>query len=140
MQELLWKTWRRNFCQPGRTAWYIFSIDLPWNYDKRYEVTSPISIEDNEEISNEIPFKVASISDTVLLVDDNIEILAYLQKELSRGFRILTAQNGREALEVLGKENVSLVVSDVMMPEMDGMELCMHIKDNPSFVTFRLYC
>ena len=56
-----------------------------------------------------------------------------MQKELSRGFRILTAQNGREALEVLGKENVSLVVSDVMMPEMDGMELCMHIKDNPSF-------
>lgn len=110
-----------------------FSIDLPWNYDKRYEVTSPISIEDNEEILNETPFKVASISDTVLLVDDNIEILAYLQKELSRGFRILTAQNGREALEVLGKENVSLVVSDVMMPEMDGMELCMHIKDNPSF-------
>lgn len=80
MQELLWKTWRRNFCQPGRTAWYIFSIDLPWNYDKRYEVTSPISIEDNEEISNETPFKVASISDTVLLVDDNIEILAYLQR------------------------------------------------------------
>ena len=51
-----------------------------------------------------------------------------MQKELSRGFRILTAQNGREALEVLGKENVSLVVSDVMMPEMDGQETLKNIR------------
>lgn len=75
-----------------------------------------------------------------MLVDDNIEILTYLQKELSRNFKVITAQNGREALEVLGKENMSLVVSDVMMPEMDGMELCTYIKENPSFAIFLSYC
>lgn len=110
-----------------------FSIELPWNYDKRYELTSSVTIDETEDTCNEISsFKAVSITETVLLVDDNREILAYLQKELSKEFKILTAQNGHEALEVLGKENVALVVSDVMMPEMDGMELCIRIKENPS--------
>lgn len=109
-----------------------FSIDLPWTYDKRYEVASQLVVDGEEEAEVEVAsFKVASISETVLLVDDNIEILTYLQKGLSGVFRIVTAQNGREALELLGKESVSLVVSDVMMPEMDGMELCTRIKESP---------
>ena len=88
--------------------------------------------ESEDAVDDASSFKVTSISETILLVDDNIEILTYLQKELSRNFKVVTAQNGREALEVLGKKNVSLVVSDVMMPEMDGMELCTYIKENPS--------
>jgi len=109
-----------------------FSIDLPWSYDKRYEVATQIALDEGEDMVNISSFKVTSISEIILLVDDNIEILTYLQKELSKEFKIVTAQNGCEALEVLARENVSLVVSDVMMPEMDGMELCTHIKENPS--------
>ena len=47
-----------------------------------------------------------------------------LQHELSGNFNVLVAENGAKALDILLKENVSLVVSDVMMPEMNGFELC----------------
>ena len=91
------------------------------------------TIDETGDMVDEVTsFGAASITETVLLVDDNLEILAYLQRELAKGFKIFTARNGCEALEVLGKENVSLVVSDIMMPEMDGVELCTRIKENPS--------
>ena len=64
----------------------------------------------------------------VLLVDDNEEILDFLFEDLSEKYLILKAFNGREALEVLNKEAVHLVISDVMMDVMDGFELCKFIK------------
>ena len=64
----------------------------------------------------------------LLLVDDNEEILSFLGEELSEKYTILTAQNGRDALQLLTQEAVQLVVSDVMMPVMDGFELCRIIK------------
>ena len=64
----------------------------------------------------------------LLLVDDNEEILAFLGDELSEKYTMLTAQNGKEALSLLGTEPIQLVISDVMMPVMDGFELCRLIK------------
>ena len=64
----------------------------------------------------------------VLLVDDNEEILDFLFEDLSEKYSILKAFNGKEALELLNKEVVHLVVSDIMMDVMDGFELCKHIK------------
>lgn len=67
---------------------------------------------------------------TVLVVEDDDEVRAYLEKELSGNFRILTAPNGKVALTVVEEEDVSLVLSDVMMPEMNGFELCRTLKTN----------
>lgn len=67
---------------------------------------------------------------TVLVVDDNAEILKYLSEAMNDDFRVLTAANGTKAIEVLGSDNVDLVVSDVMMPDMDGVQLCRAIKRN----------
>lgn len=67
---------------------------------------------------------------TVLVVEDDDEVRAYLEKELSGNFRILTAPNGKLALSVVEEEDVSLVLSDVMMPEMNGFELCRTLKTN----------
>lgn len=67
---------------------------------------------------------------TVLVVEDDDEVRAYLEKELSGNFRILTAPNGKLALAVVEEEDVSLVLSDVMMPEMNGFELCRTLKTN----------
>lgn len=70
---------------------------------------------------------------TILIVEDDPDINAYLQKELKPNFRILAAENGLVAVDILAKENVSLVISDVMMPEMNGYELCKRIKSDIVF-------
>src|SRR5258708_11345943 len=65
---------------------------------------------------------------TILLVDDEEEILDFLERTLNSRYSILKAANGKEALSILHEEAVQLVISDVMMPEMDGFELCRIIK------------
>jgi len=66
----------------------------------------------------------------LLIVDDNEEILEFLANELNERYTVLTASNGQEALTVLRQEVIQLVVCDVMMPVMDGFELCRQIKNN----------
>lgn len=67
---------------------------------------------------------------TILLVDDEEDILEFLERILSPRYRILATESGEEALKLLDEETVQLIISDVMMPEMDGFELCRHIKSN----------
>jgi two-component system, cell cycle response regulator len=66
----------------------------------------------------------------ILLVDDNEEILEFLERMLKNKYEILKAENGTEALQVLDKEAVQLIISDVMMPVMDGFEFCKIIKSS----------
>ena len=66
----------------------------------------------------------------ILLVDDEEEILEFLERILRDKYTIFKAENGRDALKILPVESIQLIVSDVMMPEMDGFELCKLIKSN----------
>ena len=66
----------------------------------------------------------------VLLVDDNAEILEFLRLDLNEQYTILTANNGRDALAIIDDKFVDLIVSDVMMPFIDGFQLCQSIKSN----------
>ena len=70
---------------------------------------------------------------TVLVVEDHEDMRGFIRKILSRQFRVLEAGNGAAALEVLSQQDVDLVVSDVMMPLMDGFELCRTIKSDIRF-------
>lgn len=65
---------------------------------------------------------------TLLLAEDNEELLAVMVRLLQRDYKILQATNGRDALDIIKNSDVDLVVSDVVMPEMDGMELTREIK------------
>lgn len=69
----------------------------------------------------------------VLLVDDNEDILDFISDDLEEKYQVLQARNGLEALEILQHEIVQLIISDVMMPEMDGFELCAKIKSTLEF-------
>ncbi len=69
----------------------------------------------------------------ILLVDDNEEILDFISDDLSEKFKVLVAENGLEGLAILERELVHLVISDVMMPEMDGFEFCKRIKSSIEF-------
>ncbi|HVK96672.1 MAG TPA: response regulator [Flavisolibacter sp.] len=66
----------------------------------------------------------------ILLVDDEEEILEFLERILKGNYAIYKAANGQEAVKVLATEAIQLVVSDVMMPIMDGFQLCRIIKSN----------
>jgi signal transduction histidine kinase/ligand-binding sensor domain-containing protein/DNA-binding response OmpR family regulator len=66
----------------------------------------------------------------ILIVDDDIDICNYISEELSGYFKFHTCRNGKEALNELLKNSYDLVISDVMMPEMDGFTLTRIIKSN----------
>ncbi|MFR8359230.1 MAG: response regulator [Parabacteroides sp.] len=70
------------------------------------------------------------ISQTLLLVEDNKDVLDYLEKQFENEYKVLKAENGKEALAQIAIKIPELIVSDVMMPEMDGLELCRRIKQN----------
>ena len=83
--------------------------------------TQPVEIPSIEKKGEE---KVYSL----LLVEDNEELLKLMVNLLSTDYNVYTAGTGVEGLEVLKAENIDIVVSDVMMPEMDGIEFCKQIK------------
>lgn len=97
---------------------------------------SPEHADASETISSEYAGKKF----TVLLVEDNVDLLNLTRESLAEWFRVLRASNGREALEVLAKENVDVIVSDVMMPEMDGLELCSKVKSEISYSHIPVIC
>lgn len=70
---------------------------------------------------------------SILIVEDHKDMLAFVARQLSPLYNVLTAENGVEALKILEKENVCLVISDVMMPEMDGLELCERLKSDVDY-------
>lgn len=73
------------------------------------------------------------LAETIMIVDDSEDILEFLSLDLGQTYNVLTAEDGSMALEMLKKETVSLVISDVMMPVMDGFELCEKIKSEVEF-------
>ena len=73
------------------------------------------------------------MASTILAVDDERSIVRLVQINLERhGYRVVTAFDGREALEKVASERPDLIVSDVMMPYLDGFELLRTLKKNPA--------
>ncbi|KEO76082.1 response regulator transcription factor [Paenibacillus polymyxa] len=71
---------------------------------------------------------------TILLVDDEPEIIKLMQIYLeNEGYRLLMARDGLEALEQISRESIDVMVLDVMMPNMDGVEACMKIRETEHF-------
>ncbi len=68
----------------------------------------------------------------ILIVDDEVHIRDIIRFRMEvEGFEILEANNGRNAIEVLTKEQPNIIVLDVMMPEMDGWEVCRFVRSQP---------
>ena len=75
-----------------------------------------------------------AITQKVLLVDDEQDILELLRYNLEReGLKVFTAPNGREAVKLAKAERPDLIVLDIMMPGMDGVEVCNHLRALPEF-------
>ena len=85
----------------------------------------------NAEAENE----VVEENDTnkLLIVEDNPELLMLMQQLLKSYYRVYIAQNGTEALKIVHQKSLDLIISDVMMPEMDGYELTRVLKADPNY-------
>lgn len=70
-------------------------------------------------------------SDSILIVEDDLDLNTFLLDELGEEFEVYSASDGREGLALAQKHLPDLVVTDLMMPEMDGIELCKYLKQGP---------
>ena len=87
-----------------------------------------------EELEEEEPAnKLDEDAYKLLVVEDNIELLMLMNQLLSTKYHVETATNGKEAMEIIQKEELDIIISDVMMPVMDGLELTKNIKADPNF-------
>ena len=87
-----------------------------------------------EELEEEEPAnKLDEDAYKLLVVEDNIELLMLMSQLLSTKYHVETATNGKEAMEIIQKEELDIIISDVMMPVMDGLELTKKIKADPNF-------
>ncbi len=72
-------------------------------------------------------------SHTLLIVEDNEELITLMKRLLQPHYNIITAYNGKEAIEIMENEKIDLIVADVMMPVMNGIEMAKQLRDNPDF-------
>ena len=111
-----------------------FCMTLPIVQDTTITLTT--EVEAGTDKINEAPAEQAVEKDsrpTVLVAEDNPDMLAFVVRQLSKDYTVLTATNGAEALRVLDGNYVNLMISDVVMPVMDGFELCKTIKSDLNY-------
>ena len=140
-------------CESEEGKGTIFTLEIPITKD----AFRPDQIDEKHEISLTIPKEVISditatapdmsilnagmetndllVDDAyrILVVEDNPELLMLMQHILKSQYRVLVARNGKEALRIVHKTPLDLIVSDVMMPEMSGLDLTREIKGDPNY-------
>lgn len=106
-----------------------FVLELPLHQDKEFTLypSNKWVVENGENrfIQNTTQEEHRS---AILLVEDNLDLLDFLAKDLMENYLVLKANNAQMALKILEDESVQLIVSDVMMPGMNGFEFCKTIK------------
>ena len=106
-----------------------FVLELPVHQEATVELPSAREKEDNEEM----PTAIDNLHHTVLVVEDDPEMRGYLAKELSEQYNVLVAANGEDALQLVESQRIDLIVSDIMMPGIDGVALCNRIKSTTEY-------
>ena len=108
-----------------------FRLSLPLNLREEDSAPNPVMAE--YVMEEESPMAGSNLGYSLLFVDDNDEMRDFLYEQLSQDFVVETACDGREALDKLKGNHFDIIVTDIMMPVMDGYELCRKIKENPDF-------
>lgn len=114
--------------KPSQDNLNVFLLTIPIHQETEidlqgYETLETETVLSELEESEDDPAKMR-----LLLVEDNREILQFVQKELKNRYTIYKALNGAEAIGILERTNIHLIISDIMMPVMDGIELCKKVK------------
>jgi len=99
------------------------------NYTLPFVNTNIARLEDKNE-TKKINIPEAKNNRSLLIVEDNVDIRIYLKQLLQDSYHIYTASNGKEAITIAQNKNIDIIISDIVMPKMDGFELCKQIKQN----------
>ena len=137
-------------CQSEEGKGTVFTVTLPI----KKEAFAPSQIDEKHKIDFNLPKNAIVDINTVipdintmsaelenadedayklLIVEDNLELLMLMQQLLKTTYRVYIARNGKEALKVINEQELDLIISDVMMPEMDGLELTRTVKADPNY-------
>lgn len=105
-----------------------FRVMLPMKEMPKEElvVAGGTSEKENLSVMEEVPLQ----KETMLVVDDNHDMRRYIRSLLQKEYKLLEAENGVKAMEILEKHHVDLIISDLLMPEMDGLEFSKRVKEN----------
>ncbi len=99
---------------------------------RRETLLADVDLPRISEMTEEL-YEAAADAPRVLLVDDNVDLRTFLANRLSRLYRIETAEDGIAGLDAARRARPDLIVSDIMMPRMDGHEFCRRLRDDPAF-------
>lgn len=114
----------------------VFCLTLPVSQDTTITLSSEQPLREADAVvePKAALAEVKNHKPALLIVEDNADMLAFVERQFkASGYTVLTATNGAEALAVLDEHYVNLVVSDVVMPQMSGFELCKTIKSDLNY-------
>lgn len=108
----------------------VFVLTIPLNGEGIKLENSKAIQKDIVSLDEQTPVSADIYGYTLLLVEDNESMLTFIHERLQENFTVETAKNGAEALEVLRSGHIDLIISDIMMPVMDGYQLCKEVKSD----------
>lgn len=116
-------------CQQGTTFTVYLPADLPISREESYSGTdTPTDNDETTTIPEGMPEK--NKNKKVLIVEDNNEFRNYMKRELGKSFTVYEAADGEEGEQIAIEKEPDIVITDLMMPKVDGIELCHRIKNN----------
>ena len=96
-------------------------------FEKMAEIAEKSLLENHNETNTEV---VDKRNFNILIVEDNKELNALISDHFSGNYNVLSAENGLQGLEIIKDNDIDLIISDVMMPEMDGLTFCKLLKND----------
>ena len=106
-----------------------FTVEIPLErVSSGEQVDAQVSVADDDSSPDEVGDEPENVKPQLLIIEDNSDIRSYLNIELSEYYSIIEASNGLEGLQKAREMLPDVIISDVMMPEMDGLECCKMLK------------
>ncbi|MGJ7032549.1 two-component regulator propeller domain-containing protein [Niabella hirudinis] len=128
--------------EPGKGSWFTIRLplsDAAYQLDMRVDdidTSAGSKLETETEAPPQqrpgeaLPEAAPANEELILIVDDNREIVDYIREYFINDYAVAVAYNGREALGKIEEQQPDIIISDVMMPEMDGLNFCKRVKQN----------
>ena len=110
-----------------------FALSLPITHTAAKEPEPMVEVAGMDDDADQTAEDVNRQNFTILLVEDNEELLRMTAEALGKWYKVRRAHDGVEALDILAHREIDMIVSDVMMPRMDGTELCRRVKEDINY-------